>query len=77
MSTLEGIGRWLVLAGIVIAILGGVLWLLGRLKILDRLPGTLRFELGGVTCVIPVLASIVLSILLTMVLNLILRNINR
>jgi hypothetical protein len=37
------------------------------------LPGTIRWQGNGVTCVFPILASIVLSIVLTVVLNLLAR----
>lgn len=77
MQNLETIGRWIIVAGIVLAVMGGFVWVLGRLKLFDQLPGTLRIQAGGLTCFVPILASIVLSIILTVVLNLILRGMNR
>jgi phosphotransferase system glucose/maltose/N-acetylglucosamine-specific IIC component len=77
MGNFEMIGRWLVAGGILIAVLGGILWALGRFAGLNRLPGTLRIEGSGFTCVIPILASIVLSLVLTVVLNLLARFLNR
>jgi hypothetical protein len=74
MGNLEPLGRWLVVAGLVIVVLGAIIWLLSRIPGLKDLPGTLQFNLGNsVTCLIPVVASIVLSILLTILLNIILR----
>ena len=77
MPNLETLGRWIVITGISIAVVGGLVWLLGRLKLFDHLPGTIRFEVSGITCVIPLLASIILSVVLTVVLNIVLRGINR
>lgn len=67
------LGRWLVILGLVIMVIGGLLWLLSRIPGIKELPGTLQVNLGGLTCIVPILASIVLSILLTVVLNIVLR----
>jgi hypothetical protein len=74
MPGLEGIGRWLVFAGVGLALIGGLIWLLSRLfPNLTQFPGTIRIQGAGITCVFPILASIILSILLTIVLNVIAR----
>ncbi|MDX9866218.1 MAG: DUF2905 domain-containing protein [Anaerolineaceae bacterium] len=73
MGNLEMYGKWLVIAGVVLALLGAVVWLLGKFTGWESLPGTLRIQGSGFTCVVPVLASIVGSVLLTVVLNLIVR----
>ena len=76
---LDTIGRWLVVAGLGVMLLGGALWLLGR--VLPNggrdLPGTIRIEGSGFTCIFPLLASIVLSVLLTIILNIAARFLNR
>lgn len=72
---LPTLGKLLLGLAAAIALIGLVLLLFG-----DRLagfPGTLRIETGSVTCVVPILASILLSIVGTIVLNLIIRWINR
>jgi hypothetical protein len=67
---LEVAGKWLLVLGIGLALLGGLVWLLGRLwPGLANFPGTIRIQASGMTCLIPILASIVLSILLTVLLN--------
>jgi hypothetical protein len=74
MTGLETIGRWLLIAGIGLAVLGGLVWLLAKVfPNLSQFPGTIRIEGAGVTCVFPLLASIVLSILLSILLNVIAR----
>jgi hypothetical protein len=71
---LDVIGRWLVIGGILLALVGGLVWLGARLfPNLSQLPGTIRIQGGGFTCVFPILASIILSILLTILLNVLAR----
>jgi len=78
MFGLETIGRWLIIGGIILALVGGLVWLVGRaFPGLSQLPGTIRIHTGGVTCIFPVLASVILSIVLTIVLNLVARFFNR
>ncbi|WP_322508311.1 DUF2905 domain-containing protein [Anaerolinea sp.] len=75
---LERIGTGLMLLGLILLLVGGLLWLVGRfLPDLSRIPGTIRIEGGGVTCIFPLLASIVLSLILTVLLNVIARLLNR
>ncbi len=70
MLNLEVIARWLFFIGLGIAILGGILWLVSRIPGINNLPGTIKIEGSGFTCIIPLLASIIISILLTLLLNL-------
>ena len=70
MPSLEILARWLVVIGIGIAVIGGIIWLLSRIPGLSSLPGTIKIEGSGFTCVIPLLAMIVISIVLTILLNL-------
>ena len=69
---LEGLGRLLVGAAVVLLVLGGLFLLLGRLG-LDRLPGDLVFKRGGFTVYFPIGLMILLSVIGTIVLNLFLR----
>lgn len=77
MGNFESFGKWLVAAGIVLVVIGAVIWVLGKYIDLESLPGTLRIQSSGFTCVVPVLASIVGSILLTIILNLVVRLFNK
>jgi hypothetical protein len=67
----------MVAGGILLAVIGGLVWALGRFTGLGRMPGTLRIEGPGLTCIVPILGSIVLSLVLTLLLNLIVRFFNR
>ncbi len=71
------IGRWLIYVGIGFAITGLLFVLLGRIGTVKQFPGTLNFQIGGLTCTFPVILSILLSVVLTVVLNLIGRFLNR
>ena len=79
---MDALGRWLIIIGLGIAALGVLLFLLGKLPFLQwfgKLPGDIRYRSpdGSLSCLVPIVSSILLSILLTVVLNLILRLINR
>jgi hypothetical protein len=77
MDNLLALGRWMVIGGIALAIMGGLVWLFARFSGMSSLPGTLQINIPGGTCIIPVLGSIVLSIVLTLLLNLLIRLFNR
>ena len=70
--SLEGLGRFLVGAAVVLLVLGGLFLLLGRLG-LDRLPGDLVFKRGNFTVYFPIGLMILISVVATIVLNLFLR----
>ena len=71
-------GRWLVIVGLAIAVIGGLVWGLARLNLpLGRLPGDFIFGGEGFRVSIPLASSIVISILLTVLLNLAARLWNR
>lgn len=69
---LQDLGKFVVLAGLGIVVLGIVLFIGGRLG-LGSLPGDIRFERGGWSCFFPIVSMIVVSIVLTVLLNLVLR----
>jgi len=77
MDNFALIGRWMLIAGITIAVMGGIIWLLSRIPGINQIPGTIKIQGSGFTCIIPLLASIVISIVLTILLNLIIRLMNR
>jgi uncharacterized membrane protein len=69
---LEALGKLLIGGAVVLLVLGGLLFLLGRFG-LDRLPGDLVFKRGDLTLYIPIGLMILLSIVGTIVLNIIFR----
>lgn len=77
MNTLS-IARFLMMAGVGLFLIGGLVYILGRMGInLFNLPGDIRLQGENVTCIIPIVSMIVLSILLSVILNLVLRFLNK
>lgn len=70
-------GKWVMLIGGALVLLGGLMWLLSKIPFLGRLPGDIRIEKPGFTCLVPLASSIILSILLTIVVNVIARLLRR
>ena len=68
---MQDLGRMLIVLGIVIAAVGVVVVLAGRVPGLGRLPGDIHVERGNWTFYFPLGTSIVLSLLLTLMLWLI------
>ncbi|MBI4786344.1 MAG: DUF2905 domain-containing protein [Chloroflexi bacterium] len=74
---MEDLGKILVLFGVLIAVVGGAMVLIGKVPGIGRLPGDIVIQRDGFSCFFPIVTSIVLSIVLTLVLNVILRILNR
>ncbi len=71
---MENIGRYLIVGGLVLILIGGGLFLAARLGLpLGRLPGDIRIEGKTGSLYFPLATSILLSLVLTVVLNIILR----
>ena len=66
----QQIGKWLISAGIIIALLGGLVMILGRAG-LFKLPGDLEFGSKNWRIYFPIASCILISIVLTVVLWLI------
>ena len=77
VNGLEPMAKLLVGMGVALALVGGLMWLLSKAAFFGQLPGDIRIERDGFTCLVPVVSSIILSILLTIVLNVIVRFLNR
>ena len=73
MNDLGAVGRLLIGAGLLLALVGVVLLLAGRVPFLGRLPGDFVFRRGPVTVYVPLLTSLLLSVLLTLALNIFFR----
>ena len=71
---MENIGRYLIIGGIVLFVVGGLVLLAAKVGLpFGRLPGDIRIERDGFSFYFPLASSIVISILLTIILNVILR----
>ncbi len=71
---MENIGRYLILGGIVLIVIGVGFYAAARLGLpLGRLPGDIRIEGNGGSVYFPIGTSLFLSLLLTIVLNIVIR----
>ncbi len=72
MSQRSPVGLGLVLAGLVLVIAGGLVWL-GALSWFGRLPGDVRLERPGYQFYAPITSMVIVSLVLTVVVALIRR----
>ena len=71
---METIGRYLMLGGIILFLVGGGLYLSAKLGLpLGRLPGDIRIEGENGVFYFPITSSILVSVVLTIVVNVILK----
>jgi hypothetical protein len=69
MEPIREMGRWLVILGIVLAAVGGLLMVGGRLPLrLGRLPGDIVYHGRNTTVYFPIVTCIVISVGLTLIL---------
>lgn len=67
---LESLGKMLLILGIVLALIGGAILLVGQVPFLGRLPGDIVIERKNFSFYFPLTTSIVVSILLTLLFSL-------
>jgi uncharacterized protein YybS (DUF2232 family) len=68
VSGVHDIGRMLVVFGLLIALAGVALVLVGRVPWLGRLPGDVHIQRGNWTFYFPLATSLLLSVVLTLIL---------
>ena len=74
LPDLSTIGKWLIVAGLVLALVGAGLWLVGKTGLpLGRLPGDIRIERPGFSFYFPLTSSILVSVVLTVLISLVAR----
>ena len=61
-----GLGRSLILAGLVLVAVGFVMLLSSRIPWLGKLPGDFTFRSGGLTVYMPLATSLLLSLVLSL-----------
>ncbi len=68
------LGKWIILVGLGLALLGGVIWLAGKTGLpLGRLPGDIRIQRDGFSFYFPLATCILISVGLTVLVNLLAR----
>ncbi len=66
---MSDIGKILVVIGLALAVLGGLLWLGGRVNLpLGRLPGDIRIERDHFKFYFPLATCVLLSVVMTLIL---------
>jgi hypothetical protein len=66
----DGMGRLLIVGGVILAAIGVVVVLAPNIPFLGRLPGDIRIDNGNVKVFIPLGTMVVISLILTLILNL-------
>lgn len=69
----EGLGRALMLMGVILLVLGVLLTFGGRLPGLGRLPGDIVIHRGNFTLYLPLATGILLSVILSIILSVFLK----
>ena len=73
----DELGKWLIIGGLVLAVTGVVIWLLGRLPFFGNLPGDIHIQTQNVSCFIPIVSMIIISVIATIILNIVIRIVNK
>lgn len=63
----------LIVAGLLLAALGVLMLVAGKIPGTGRLPGDILFKRGNFTVYVPVMTMLVLSVVLTVILNIVFR----
>jgi hypothetical protein len=66
----SNLGRLLVVGGVLLAAVGVVVLLAGKVPFLGRLPGDIVYHKGGTTFYFPLVTCLLLSVVLSLLLNL-------
>ncbi len=77
MSGFEGIGRIIIIAGIIMVVLGLILAFGGHIPFLGKLPGDIVIRKDGFPFYFPVVTLLLLSLVLTLLINFIWRFIGK
>jgi len=70
MGDWSSFGKILVSIGILLLVIGLVIWVGGKFFNIGKLPGDIYYQKGNFTIYFPIVTSIIISIILTVILNL-------
>jgi hypothetical protein len=70
MSEFSGIGKILMVLGVILLGLGAVLWLGGKIPGVGRLPGDILVKRGNFTFYFPLVTCIIISVVLSLIMAL-------
>ena len=77
MSGFEGIGRIIIIIGIIMEVLGLILSFGERIPFLGKLPGDIVIKKDGISFYFPVVTLLLVSVVLTLIINFIWRFIGK
>jgi hypothetical protein len=66
ICTMHDLGKMLCVLGIVLAVVGAILWKTGGLLGLGKLPGDIFIQKGNTTFSFPIVTCIIISVVLTL-----------
>jgi hypothetical protein len=72
-----GIGRIIIIFGVILVVIGLIITIAGRIPLLGHLPGDIRIDRDNFHFYFPLMTSIIISLLLTVIINVVLWVINR
>ncbi len=70
---LDTVGKYVIIAGLVLAGVGVLLLLGSKLPFIGRLPGDFLFKRDGFTFYVPFVTMLLISVILTIVVNVVIR----
>lgn len=73
MNSSTFLAKALMMIGGLLLLSGGILYLLGRISPIGRLPGDILYQKGNFTFYFPIVTCLLLSLILTLLLNLLFR----
>ncbi|MFN3476077.1 MAG: DUF2905 domain-containing protein [Candidatus Methylomirabilales bacterium] len=73
MMGIDSLAKLLIVFGIVLALLGGLLLLVGKIPFIGKLPGDIYIQKGNFSFYFPLTTSILISLLLTLLFSLFFR----
>ena len=77
MPGFEGLGRILIIIGVIVLVLGLIIAFGGRIPLLGKLPGDIVISRDSFTFYFPIVTFLLLSLILTLIINLVLRFIGK
>lgn len=77
MFNFETLGKYIILSGIFIIILGLLLTFWNKIPFLGKLPGDIFIEKGNFQFFFPIVTCIIVSVVLTIIINIIIRFIGK
>ncbi len=77
MMDFSDLGKVVALIGLGLLVLGGLIWLMGKLPLLGHLPGDIHIQRENMSCFFPLTTMILVSIVLSVLLNIILRSLRK